>query len=161
MLEALQLLVPLFYVIPQVMTMMGPSPMFMSYSKMTAYELQLLHIFSLNLQPNFHDKTICDHMNRAFSELAKLVQSGVTADHTKLPFSQVATYEDIREIIYDKIINNHELLSQSALFSMINPSFLPSQQPVSFIPPSNDFESLVPCQMMLQCAEFNPVSPIV
>jgi hypothetical protein len=73
--DAIRRLAPFLVLLPQVMTMMGPSPAFMNASKITPQELAILNGFQISLSMNMQDLTIQDRFNRAVRELSKLVIS--------------------------------------------------------------------------------------
>lgn len=70
--EALRIVAPLFVLLPQIMTMMGPNPAFMAASKLTPQEIALLSQFNIGLSMNMQDVTVKDRISRAVKELVKL-----------------------------------------------------------------------------------------
>ena len=74
--EALRLVTPLFTLLPQAVTFLGPHPLFLQKSRLSLLETQLLSSFHFILT-NGADQTVEDRLKRVEGELLKLVQSGL------------------------------------------------------------------------------------
>ena len=74
--EALRLVTPLFTLLPQAVTFLGPHPLFLQKSRLSLQETQLLSSFHFILT-NGADQTVEDRLKRVERELLKLVQSGL------------------------------------------------------------------------------------
>lgn len=95
-------------------------------------ELSLLNAFIMNLNVNLKDTSVEGKLKRAVQELNKLVHSGLSAEKTepqRLPFSSDHTYEDVRKILTDKILNNNDLLGLSPLAFTMNVGVMPAASP--------------------------------
>jgi hypothetical protein len=126
--EALRLIAPIFFLLPQVLTVYGVNPIFNQHAKLTMQELQLLHAFTMNLNVSVNDTNVEVKLKRAVQELNKLVHSGLSAEKVepqRLPFSNEHTYEDVRKILTNKILNNSDLIGLSPLVFTMGVSIIP------------------------------------
>lgn len=121
---------PIFMLLPQVITFMGPHPTFIQLSKLTLPEVALLQQFNMFVTMNLHDQTVEDRFKRAVQELTKLAQSvEPSKSDVKLPFADF-TYNQLRILLTEKILNNRELLAQSPV-AFQTPMMMP---PMGLIP---------------------------
>lgn len=123
--EALRLITPLFSLIPQAVTFMGPNPLFLQKSNLSMLEAQLLSAFHFVLTTGA-DRTIEDRLKRVEAELLGLVQSAVEPagkGDQKIPhFPFDVTYNQIRQLLSEKLLKNKDLLATSPMFQ-VPPAF--------------------------------------
>ena len=108
--EALRLVSPIFSLLPHAISFMGPHPIFLQKSKLTLPETQILSNFYFILT-NGADQTIEDRLKRVEGEMLKLVSSADPGkgDQRVSLFASEVTYNDVRRLLQDKILNNKEL----------------------------------------------------
>lgn len=99
--EALRLITPIFSLIPQAVTYMGPNPLFLQKSELSLSEVQILSNFHF-LLTNGVDRTVEDRLKRVEGELLKLVESAVEPGKGDSKVSHLpveVTYNDIRRLV--------------------------------------------------------------
>lgn len=73
----------------------------------------------MHLNMNRQDLTIEDKIKGAVQVITNLVQSGYPGkSDAKLPFAGDLTYNDLRKILNDKILNNRDLSAQTSIMLM-------------------------------------------
>jgi hypothetical protein len=120
---------------------MGISPAFVLLSKATPQELQVLQQFYFNLVLNFNDLTVEQRLKRTEQELTKLMRGVHEVGSIESPkeekfLSTDFTYDQIRRVITERILNNKDLITNSVNFHLMAPAqsatMLPGQVASSF-----------------------------